>query len=91
MYPGLKLENQYYKWKFIEHDDENSVYVTDCPGCGRELRFLHHSHKCPGTKLAEPIDNKLMPTQGRFKVKEDMDRELKSYLIKQDHTVIVSD
>jgi len=85
------MENQYYKWKFVEADDDNSVYVTECPGCGKELKFHHHSHKCKGTKLPEPIDPDLMPTQGRFKVKSDMDRELTDYITSQDHNVQVSE
>jgi hypothetical protein len=41
-------------YNFKQHDDDE-VYVTDCPGCGKELKTRWAEHKCEGTLTDNPV------------------------------------
>ena len=87
-YPGLETIQQYYKYKFAE--PEETVKVEHCPGCGRNLQYAIHDHKCSGALLPHPIDRKLFETRGRKTAPIGV-QEVNHYIVNQTHPVITSD
>lgn len=83
-YPGYQVVQRYYRYNFTDYEQEYNPYVDSCPGCGRELKYTHTEHKCPGTKLDNPVDTKVIPVK---LTKRQQELEFKQYLSKQTHPI----
>jgi hypothetical protein len=53
-YPGHQIVQEYYQWRFTNDPDDN-VYVTSCPGCGKELKTKWLGHRCEGSLTDHPL------------------------------------
>ena len=83
-YPGNTLVQQFYRWTFTQ--EAESFRVPDCPGCGKDLKYSGHHHRCAGTKLANPVDARMYSITGI-----DEQQQLEDYIKNANHPVIVSD
>lgn len=83
-YPGYQVVQRYYKYSFTDYEQEYNPYVDACPGCGRELKYTHAEHKCPGTKLPTPVDTKVIPVR---LTKKQQEAEFRHYLSKLSHPI----
>lgn len=89
-YPGLQKVQEYYQWDWGTRDEDQAQRVTSCPGCGQNLNYKPHSHKCAGTLLPNPIDKKWHQSTGKF-TDTQRARQFKEYLSRQTHDIQLSE
>jgi hypothetical protein len=89
-YPGADEIQQYYKYEFTSADeDQLSVYVDACPGCGKNLKYRGNEHKCAGTLTGKPVDAAYRAA--RSGSKRTQPRDLAHYLSQQTHPIVLKD
>lgn len=90
-YPGYEQVTQYYKYNFNPDATDDSIYVEQCPGCGKNLKYAANEHRCSGTLLPMPVDNKTVALRPRPKTSAQREQLFRHYLTSLNHPVQVSE